>query len=86
MQVVARADLLFAEVLNSVSGIVHKTFGGVKTPEARHQFAELEGILQREKVEFEVRPILDVKIYFLHNIYLLPRCIMHYHYICRLPK
>lgn len=29
---------------------------GMVTPESRHQIVELEGMLQKEKVEFEVRP------------------------------
>lgn len=29
---------------------------GIKTPETRRKIAELEGMLQKEKLEFEVRP------------------------------
>ncbi|XVF74230.1 hypothetical protein PTKIN_Ptkin13bG0093700 [Pterospermum kingtungense] len=58
-KVVDQAELLFSEVLNSLSQIVEKRLGTgapngiMKTPELRHQIAELEGILQKEKLEFE---------------------------------
>lgn len=68
LQVVLQAELLFSEVLNALSQMADKRFGtgalnnGMITPETRHQLTELEGMLQKEKVEFEVRPYLDVKI------------------------
>lgn len=58
---VDRAELLFSEVLNSLSQISGKKLGTgapnnvAKTPELRHQITELQGILQKEKLEFEVR-------------------------------
>lgn len=61
LQVVNRAELLFSEVLNGLSHIGEKRSsavlisGGPKTPELRRQVAELEGMLQKEKLEFEVR-------------------------------
>ncbi|XVF27145.1 hypothetical protein REPUB_Repub14bG0081300 [Reevesia pubescens] len=51
-KVVDRAELLFSEVLNSLSQIAEKKTG-TGTPELRHQIAELEGLLQKEKLEFE---------------------------------
>ena len=53
---VDRVELLFSEALNALSQISEKrSGGGARTPESRRQIAELEGILQREKQEFEVR-------------------------------
>ncbi|XP_061340852.1 1-phosphatidylinositol-3-phosphate 5-kinase FAB1B isoform X2 [Gastrolobium bilobum] len=58
-EVVNRAELLFSEVLNGLSQIGEKRSsavlisGGLKTPELRRQVAELEGMLQKEKLEFE---------------------------------
>ncbi|PRQ51739.1 putative 1-phosphatidylinositol-3-phosphate 5-kinase chromatin regulator PHD family [Rosa chinensis] len=58
-EVVARAELLFSEVLNALSQISEKRSGsgsitsGIVTAESRHQIVELEGMLQKEKVEFE---------------------------------
>lgn len=57
-----RAELLFSEVLNALSQIGEKkssavpVSSGLKTPELRHNVARLEGMLQKEKAEFEVRP------------------------------
>ena len=57
---VGRAELLFSEVLNALRLLVEKNFGpglpssGKKAPESRHQMADLEAMLQKEKVEFEV--------------------------------
>lgn len=59
---VNRAELLFSEVLNALGQLVEKRSGsgplnnGIKTPEMRRKIAELEGMLQKEKLEFEVRP------------------------------
>ncbi|KAI5336634.1 hypothetical protein L3X38_015902 [Prunus dulcis] len=58
-EVVERAELLFSEVLNALRQIAEKRSGsgshttGMVTPESRHQIVELEGMLQKEKVEFE---------------------------------
>ncbi|KAG4940042.1 hypothetical protein JHK87_043913 [Glycine soja] len=58
-EVVNRAELLFSEVLNGLSQIVEKRSNAVqvsnghKSPELRRQVAELEGMLQKEKLEFE---------------------------------
>lgn len=58
-EVVNRAELLFSEILNGLSQIGEKrssasqTSSGQKTPELRRQVAELEGMLQKEKLEFE---------------------------------
>ncbi|XWS18767.1 hypothetical protein CRYUN_Cryun32bG0073000 [Craigia yunnanensis] len=58
-KVVDQAEILFSEVLNSLSRIAEKKIGTgtpnciMKTPELRHQIAELEGLLQKEKLEFE---------------------------------
>ncbi|TQE08716.1 hypothetical protein C1H46_005700 [Malus baccata] len=58
-EVIDRAELLFSEVLNVLRQIAEKRSGsgshssGMVTPESRHQIVELEGMLQREKVEFE---------------------------------
>lgn len=55
-----RAELLFSEVLNALSQIAQKKFGKEaplttnKIPEQRHQTIELEGMLQKERAEFEV--------------------------------
>ena len=57
---VDRAELLFSEVLNALSQIAEKRSassplnGSMKIPESRRQLGELEGILQKEKAEFEV--------------------------------
>ncbi|XWS19998.1 hypothetical protein CRYUN_Cryun31cG0063900 [Craigia yunnanensis] len=59
-KVVDRAELLFSEVFNSLCQIAEKIIGSwapnsiMKTPQLRHQIAEPEGILQKEKLEFEV--------------------------------
>ncbi|GAB4849986.1 hypothetical protein Ancab_029285 [Ancistrocladus abbreviatus] len=58
-EVVERAELLFSEVLNVLSQIKEKKSGtgpvnsGMRSPEARCHTAELEGVLRKEKVEFE---------------------------------
>ncbi|XP_050135002.1 1-phosphatidylinositol-3-phosphate 5-kinase FAB1B-like [Malus sylvestris] len=58
-EVIDRAELLFSEVLNALRQIAEKRSGsgshssGMVTPESRHQIVELEGMLQKEKVEFE---------------------------------
>ncbi|XVF86982.1 hypothetical protein PTKIN_Ptkin18bG0084200 [Pterospermum kingtungense] len=58
-KLVEQAELLFSEVLNSLSDIAEKKIGSgattsvMKTPELRHQISELEEILQKEKLEFE---------------------------------
>jgi hypothetical protein len=62
--VVDRAELLFSEVLNALCQIEKKRSGsgslqsGMKTPGTKRRIAELEGMLQKEKAEFEVRPFL----------------------------
>lgn len=71
LQVVSQAELLFSEVLNNLSPILDKKVG----PELRHQIVELEGMLQREKAEFEVRLFLDVKFYCPNNLCFMPTCI-----------
>ncbi|CAI8607812.1 unnamed protein product [Vicia faba] len=58
-EMVNRAELLFSEVLNCLSQIGEKKsnsvqiISGHKTPELRSQVAELEGMLRRERLEFE---------------------------------
>ena len=61
---VDRAELLFSEVLNALCQIEKKRSGtgsfhsGMKSPGTKRRIAELEGMLQKEKAEFEVRPFL----------------------------
>ncbi|KAB2065263.1 hypothetical protein ES319_A09G079000v1 [Gossypium barbadense] len=58
-KVVDRAEHLFSEVLKSLNQIAEKKISKgapnstVKPPESRNQISELEGILQKEKLEFE---------------------------------
>ncbi|KAK4269012.1 hypothetical protein QN277_022222 [Acacia crassicarpa] len=58
-EVVNRAKLLFSEVQNALGHIEDKrsstmpSNSGLETPESAQQVAELEGMLQREKDEFE---------------------------------
>ncbi|CAK9179826.1 unnamed protein product [Ilex paraguariensis] len=58
-EVVGRAELLFSEVLNALRQMVEKrsdrgpSNNGVKILESRRQIAVLEGMLQKEKAEFE---------------------------------
>ncbi|PON78285.1 Chaperonin Cpn60/TCP-1 family [Trema orientale] len=58
-KVVNGVELLFSEVLNALSQIAEKRTGagvlggGIRLPESRRQIVELEGILQKEKEEFE---------------------------------
>ncbi|CAA2982474.1 1-phosphatidylinositol-3-phosphate 5-kinase FAB1B-like isoform X2 [Olea europaea var. sylvestris] len=58
-KVAGRAKLLFSEVLNALSILAEKKSGfgslniGMKLPESRRQITDLEGILQKEKAEFE---------------------------------
>lgn len=54
-QVVDRAELLFSEVCNALQRISEKRHGIGLNTESRRQIAELEGMLQKEKAEFEVR-------------------------------
>lgn len=60
MQVVDRAELLFSEVLNALRQIsenssVNGPLGiNTRTSESRNKISELEGMLQKEKAEFEV--------------------------------
>lgn len=45
----------------STSGLLNS---GTSTPESRRQILELEGMLQKEKAEFEVKPsIVIIKIF-----------------------
>ncbi|KAA8540200.1 hypothetical protein F0562_024237 [Nyssa sinensis] len=59
-EVVDRAELLFSEVLNALRQMAEKRSrtgllnGGMKVPESKHQITALEGMLQKEKTEFEV--------------------------------
>lgn len=49
-------ELLFSEALNALIQIEEKRSScGMRTPESRRQIVDLEGILQKEKEEFEVR-------------------------------
>ncbi|KAL0441307.1 UNVERIFIED_CONTAM: 1-phosphatidylinositol-3-phosphate 5-kinase FAB1B [Sesamum radiatum] len=67
-EVVGRAELLFSEVLKALYLLVEKKSGrsllnsGVNIPESRGQIADLEGMLQKEKSEFETTnlPVLHV--------------------------
>ncbi|KAJ8535790.1 hypothetical protein K7X08_034191 [Anisodus acutangulus] len=55
-EVISRAELLFAEVLNAILLLVEKRSGrqlSINIPEARRQISDLEGMLQKEKEEFE---------------------------------
>ncbi|CAI9766054.1 unnamed protein product [Fraxinus pennsylvanica] len=58
-KVAGRAKLLFSDVLNAISILAGKKFGlgslniGMKLPESRRQITDLEGILRKEKAEFE---------------------------------
>ncbi|KAG1366384.1 1-phosphatidylinositol-3-phosphate 5-kinase FAB1A [Cocos nucifera] len=49
------AELLFNEIVNALHPIAERksTNGSMKAPEIRHQIVELEGIMQKEKSEFE---------------------------------
>lgn len=54
-----RAEQLFTEVYKALRQILEKTSGtesldGMKAPESRHNIAELEVMLEKEKGEFEV--------------------------------
>lgn len=68
---VDRAELLFSEVLNALCQIAEKRssdgplISGTKAPEIRRRIAELEGMLQKEKAEFEVRFFVNFK-FFIH--------------------
>lgn len=74
IQVVDRAELLFAEVLNALSQM-GETSGpgphitGTKLSESRRQIAELEVMLQKEKTEFEVTSSLSCYIFFGLELY-----------------
>ncbi|XP_073048299.1 1-phosphatidylinositol-3-phosphate 5-kinase FAB1B-like [Primulina eburnea] len=58
-EVACRAELLFSEVLNSLRLLVERKSGPsqpntcIKIPESRRQITDLEGMLQKEKEEFE---------------------------------
>ncbi|XP_043719109.1 1-phosphatidylinositol-3-phosphate 5-kinase FAB1B-like [Telopea speciosissima] len=58
-EVVDRAELLFTEVLNALCLIAEKRSGAgsvnnnLKAPESRRRISELEGMLRKEKAEFE---------------------------------
>ncbi|XP_042506110.1 1-phosphatidylinositol-3-phosphate 5-kinase FAB1B-like [Macadamia integrifolia] len=58
-EVVDRAELLFTEVLNALHQIAEKRSDGgsvnnhLKAPESRRHISELEGMLLKEKAEFE---------------------------------
>ncbi|KAL4387644.1 hypothetical protein GQ457_09G004420 [Hibiscus cannabinus] len=58
-KVADRAEHMFYEVHNSLSKITDKLIAAgaphsiTNTPELRHQIAELEGMLQKEKMEFQ---------------------------------
>lgn len=75
MQVKNRAELLFSEVQNALSKLEEQKSSvllnsGVKLPEARHQMADLEEMLQKEKAEFEVLVLLaNAEVFFLKFLY-----------------
>ncbi|KAK6153537.1 hypothetical protein DH2020_013176 [Rehmannia glutinosa] len=58
-EVAGRAELLFSEVLNALRLLVERKSGSsllnnsMKVPESRRHLADLEGMLQKEKLEFE---------------------------------
>ncbi|KAL3639812.1 hypothetical protein CASFOL_001389 [Castilleja foliolosa] len=58
-KVAVRAELLFSEVLNAIRLLVERksdsslSNNGMKVPESRRHLADLEGMLQKEKSEFE---------------------------------
>ncbi|KAJ4958390.1 hypothetical protein NE237_025501 [Protea cynaroides] len=58
-EVVDRAEILFNEVLNALHQMAEKRSvagsvnNNLKAPESRHHISELEGMLQKEKAEFE---------------------------------
>ncbi|KAL8466428.1 hypothetical protein ACS0TY_035500 [Phlomoides rotata] len=53
-EVFGRAELLFSEVLNALGLLAERKLGSsVIIPESRHRIADLEGMLQKEKSEFE---------------------------------
>ncbi|PHU24803.1 1-phosphatidylinositol-3-phosphate 5-kinase FAB1B [Capsicum chinense] len=57
-EVIFRAELLFSEVLNAIRLLVEKKSGrqlnsSINVPEARRRISDLEGLLQKEKEEFE---------------------------------
>ncbi|KAL4589315.1 hypothetical protein LXL04_002221 [Taraxacum kok-saghyz] len=54
-EVVYRSELLFSEILNSLTRMAEKKHvnGGTKFPQLRRQIAELEVMLRKEKTEFE---------------------------------
>jgi len=61
LQVVNRAELLFSEVLNGLSQIGEKRSNA---GQLRRQVTELEGMLQKEKLEFEVWSSV---LYFIYS-------------------
>lgn len=63
---------MFSEVLNAIRLLVEKKSGGQvnssaeasEAPEARGQIAVLEGMLRKEKEEFEVKfSLLNIKLF-----------------------
>lgn len=60
---------MFSEVLNAIRLLVEQKSGSqfnssAKAPEARGQIAVLEGMLQKEKEEFEVKfSFLSIKLF-----------------------
>lgn len=74
-QVDNQAEILFSEVLKSLREIAEKQMGlgpldsNTEASESRHQIDELEGILQKEKLEFEVRP--PMVLYFFAYLSLI---------------
>lgn len=69
-----RAELLFSEVLNALRQFVEKRSGigsvggSTKALESRHQLVDLEGMLHKEKSEFEVR------LFNVHILFVWPAC------------
>lgn len=70
-QVVGRAELLFSEVLNALLLAKKKSGNSMIVPESRHHITDLEGMLQKEKSEFEVWIKFQILIYVAQLAYIV---------------
>lgn len=72
-----RAELLFSEVLNAIRLLVERRSGSnllnsdTEFPECRNQLADLQGMLQKEKSEFEVWYSCQMLSFLVHTERLL---------------
>lgn len=72
-QLVGQAELLFSDVLNSLGNLAKgKSGSSMIIPESRHRITDLEGMLQKEKSEFEVCNKFQILRFIFTAVFMAP--------------